>query len=106
MSEETKEEKKLTPEQMEDRRKKLIDYYKKQNELLEFQAKHESLMTEIEMSRAKRMEMIIRQAQMAAGPGDNDPDPDNTKDPERGTPTPQEVAPDGETKLRPLKKVE
>lgn len=68
MSEEKKEE--LTPEQIEENRKKVIQYYKKQIEVLEFQAKYEELMASIEISRANRLEMIIRQAQMTAPPED------------------------------------
>lgn len=74
MSEEKKE---LTPEQIEDNRKKVIQYYKKQAEVLEYQAKYESLLADIETSRARRMEMIIRQAQMAAGPEDEKRNPAN-----------------------------
>lgn len=87
MSEEKKEEEvKLTPEQIKANRVKIIDFYKKQNEVLELQAKHESLMADIEMSRAKRLEMIIRQAQMQAGPETEDPegeDPEGEKKRER-----------------------
>lgn len=78
MSEEKKE---LTSEQVEENRKKVIEYYKKQVEVLEPQAKYETLMADIEQARARRMEMIIRQAQMAAGPGDENNDPDTTDGP-------------------------
>ena len=61
-------EKKLTPEQQESNRKKALEFYKKQTELLTDQAEYEKLMADIEQSRAKRMEMIIRQAQMANPP--------------------------------------
>jgi hypothetical protein len=91
MSEEKEEQEKLTPEQLEANRKKAIEYYKRQNEVLELQAKHEGFMADIEVSRARRMEMIIRQAQMAAGPeADTDPEKKDT--------------PEGDTKLRALKK--
>jgi hypothetical protein len=90
MSEEIKqeEEKKLTPEQLEANRKKVIDYYKKQSEVLKYQAEYEQHLADIETSRARRMEMIIRQAQMQAGPED----PENPE------------APEGEKKERKLKK--
>ena len=78
MSEEKKE---LTSEQVEENRNKVIQYYKKQVEVLEHQAKYETLMADIEQARARRMEMIIRQAQMAAGPGDENNDPDTTDGP-------------------------
>jgi hypothetical protein len=95
MSEETAEkveQEKLTPEQMEANRKKVMAYYKKQIEVFELQAKYENLMAEIEVSRARRMEMIIRQAQMASGP-ETESDPD-IKDPDVT----------GEKKERTLKK--
>jgi len=102
MSEEKAEQEKLSPEQLEANRKKVIEYYKKQNEVLELQAKHESFMADIEVSRAKRMEMIIRQAQMSAGP-----EPDNNEDPEkRETPEGQAIAPEGDKKVRTLKKTD
>ena len=78
MSEEKKE---LTSEQVEENRNKVIQYYKKQVEALEHQAKYETLMADIEQARARRMEMIIRQAQMAAGPEDENNNPDNTDTP-------------------------
>lgn len=102
MSEETKEEKKLSPEELEANRKRVIEYYNKQNELLEKQARYEGYLAEIEMHRAKRLEMIIRQAQMTAGPEDKDPDQATTREPG----VPQEVAPSEEKKPRVLKKVD
>jgi hypothetical protein len=103
MSEEKKE---LTPEQIEDNRKKVIAYYKKQAEVLEYQAKYETLLADIETSRARRMEMIIRQAQMAAGPEDtNNPEASGEPSEEvslRDQVSSQEEAP-GEKKERKLK---
>lgn len=80
------EQEKPTPEQIEAGRQKALEFYKKQTELLIAQAEYEKLMADIEQSRAKRMEMIIRQAQMQAGP--------ETEDPEE----------EGKKKERPLKK--
>lgn len=97
----SEEKEQLTPEQVEDNRKKVIQYYKKQAEVLEWQAKYEGYLADIESSRAKRMEMIIRQAQMAAGPQD-EPNPENEESQEsvRDEVAPQEEAP----KERKLKK--
>ena len=103
MSEEKVEQEKLSPEQLEENRKKVIEYYKKQAEVLELQARHEGLLAEIEIHRAKRMEMIIRQAQMSAGPEDKDQQDTATNRPEA---SPQEVAPTEEKKPRVLKKVD
>ena len=79
MSEETNTETKVekekpTPEQIEAGRQKALEFYKKQSELLTAQAEYEKLMADIEQSRAKRMEMIIRQAQMQAGPETETPE--------------------------------
>lgn len=59
---------KLTSEQLEANRIKALNFYKLQTELLTAQAEYEKLMADIEQSRARRMEMIIRQAQMANPP--------------------------------------
>jgi hypothetical protein len=68
MSQETNQEtvEQLTPEQLEKRRKDLINYYKNQTLVLEAQFKYEAVMADIEEQRVKRMTMIMRQAQMAA----------------------------------------
>lgn len=102
MSEEKKE---LTPEQIEDSRKKVIQYYKKQAEVLEYQAKYETLLADIETSRARRMEMTIRQAQMAAPPDTDNPEASGEPSQEasmRDQVSSQEEAP-GEKKERKLK---
>lgn len=46
----------LTPEEAEKRRKEITDFYKKQIPHLKIQAQYEKLMTEIEESRAKRVQ--------------------------------------------------
>lgn len=83
MSQETnKEVAELTPEQLEAQRKKVISYYKNQTEVLQAQCEYEKLLAEIETLRAKRMEMMIRQAQMSAGPQEEpeeEPNLDNQK---------------------------
>tara|TARA_R110001599_G_scaffold7963_1_gene38316 strand:+ start:12497 stop:12802 length:306 start_codon:yes stop_codon:yes gene_type:complete len=55
MSEEINKES-ITPEQAEKKRKEITDWYKKQIPHLKVQAQYENLMTEIEESRAKRMQ--------------------------------------------------
>jgi hypothetical protein len=102
----SEENEKLTPEQIEDNRKKVIQYYKKQTEVLEWQAKYEGFLADIEIARAKRMEMIIRQAQMAAGPADEKQNLDETDLSDnnlRDQVSPQEIAPSKEKKERKLK---
>lgn len=106
MSEKKEEEVKLTPEELKVNREKVIEYYKNQIEVLEFQVKHETLMAEIEAQRAKRLEMIIRQAQMRMGP-EQEKESEKEEDAERNTPGSQEVAPEiGDVKLRILKKTD
>jgi len=86
MSEETNtetkvEQEKPTPEQIEAGRQKALNFYRLQTELLTAQAEYEKVMADIEQSRAKRMEMIIRQAQMQAGPETEAEEPEE-KNPE------------------------
>lgn len=73
MSEETntpQEEKQLSPEQI----KKILDtrtkYYKDQLPLLKAQLEYETILADIEESRARRLTMSIRIAQMMAGPSE------------------------------------
>jgi len=100
----SQEKEQLTPEQIEDNRKKVIQYYKKQAEVLEYQAKYESFLADIETARARRMEMIIRQAQMAAGPQDEAaPEKEEQEESMRDQVAPQEEAPVEERKERKLK---
>lgn len=95
MSQETNQEtaEKLTPEQLEQRRKDLVLYYEKQNYVLKAQLAYETTMADIEEQRARRMTMIMRQAQMAA------PQPEEEEEPSE-TPAP----PTEEPKERKLKK--
>jgi hypothetical protein len=81
MSEEKQE--KLTPEQIEANRIRIVNYYKNQVEVLTTQCEYEKLLAEIETHRAKRMEMIIRQAQMSAGPQE---EPEGEEEPEQKEP--------------------
>lgn len=95
MSQETNQEtaEKLTPEQLEQRRKDLVLYYERQNYVLKAQLAYETTMADIEEQRARRMTMIMRQAQMAA------PQPEEEEEPSE-TPAP----PTEEPKERKLKK--
>jgi len=95
MSQETNQETaELTPEQLSAQRKKVVEYYTNQVEILKVQSEYERLLAEIEMHRAKRMEMIIRQAQMAAGPQDeqeeSEPEQEQSTQPEEPAQSPKE----------------
>ena len=92
MSQETNQETaELTPEQLSAQRKKVVEYYTNQVEVLKVQSEYEKLLAEIEMHRAKRMEMIIRQAQMASGPQDEQEESEPEQDqPEESSQSPKE----------------
>jgi uncharacterized membrane-anchored protein YhcB (DUF1043 family) len=94
--EEKQESKPMTQEELTAQRKNVIKHYNNQIEVLKIQSQYEQLLAEIEMHRAKRMEMIIRQAQMAAGPQQEEPE----TDPEPEQEEPLQEAP----KERKLKK--
>jgi DNA-binding protein Fis len=94
--EEKQESKPMTQEELTAQRKNVIKHYTNQIEVLKIQSQYEQLLAEIEMHRAKRMEMIIRQAQMAAGPQQEEPE----TDPESEQEEPLQEAP----KERKLKK--
>ena len=83
MSQETNQEtaEKLTPEQLEIRRKELVVYYEKQNYVLKAQLAYETTMADIEEQRARRMTMIMRQAQMAAPQQEEEEEPSETPAP-------------------------
>ena len=100
--EEKQESKSMTQEELTAQRKNVIKHYNNQIEVLKIQSQYEQLLAEIEMHRAKRMEMIIRQAQMAAGPQQEEPetDPESETDPEPEQEEPLQEAP----KERKLKK--
>jgi small-conductance mechanosensitive channel len=64
----------LTPEQVEAQRIIVMNYYTNQVQVLTVQAEYEKLLANIEESRAKRLEMVIRQAQMQAPPEPQEPE--------------------------------
>lgn len=80
--EEKQESKPMTQEELAAQRKNVIKHYNNQIEVLKIQSQYEQLLAEIEMHRAKRMEMIIRQAQMAAGPQEEEPETEPQQEPE------------------------
>lgn len=84
MSQETNQEtqEQFTPEQLEKRRKDLVNYYKNQTTVLEAQLKYESVMADIEEARVKRMTMIMRQAQMTAPQPEEEEEEEKEKAPE------------------------
>jgi hypothetical protein len=89
----------LTPEQLKKRREDITKNYKDQIAVLTHQLEYENLLANIEQARAKRMEMVIRQAQMSAPPEEVLEE----EVLERNPVDPQEVAPSEEKKERKLK---
>jgi len=65
-------EKEPTTEEIQEMRERMQSYYENQIPFLEKQLKYENLLADIELARAKRIEMTIRIAQMTMGPQDEE----------------------------------
>lgn len=62
------QEEQYSPEEIKKMRQNMMSYYKDQIALLKLQSQYEVLLADIEEARAKKLAMQIRQAQMMAGP--------------------------------------
>jgi hypothetical protein len=60
------ENKELTPEEVKERKEKLVQYYTEQVEFLTVQLEYETLVTQIEEQRAKRLQFQVMVANMLA----------------------------------------
>ena len=60
------ENKELTPEEVKERKEKLVQYYAEQVEFLTVQLEYETLVTQIEEQRAKRLQFQVMVANMLA----------------------------------------
>lgn len=60
------ENKELTPEEVKERKEKLTQYYTEQVEFLTVQLQYETLVTDIEEQRAKRLQFQVMVANMLA----------------------------------------
>jgi endonuclease III len=60
------DEREMTPAEVEAMRKRMTEYYKLQNPLLELQSRYETLLADIEEARCRRITMNIRLANMVA----------------------------------------
>lgn len=69
-----------TPEQMAAYRKNMLQYYKEQMPLLKAQLEYERTVADIEEARVKALTMVIRQAQIKAGPP-REPEPSPNEKP-------------------------
>ena len=68
IKEEVVPEREPTPEEVAEMTKKMDAYYDDRIPFLKKQLEYEELVTSIEVSRYRRLEAIIRQMQMEAGP--------------------------------------
>jgi len=75
MTNEETVEKEPTPEEIQEMRERMQSYYENQIPFLEKQLKYENLLADIELARAKRIEMTIRIAQMTMGPQEEEEQP-------------------------------
>ena len=60
------ENKELTPEEVKERKERLTQYYTEQVEFLTVQLQYETLVTDIEEQRAKRLQFQVMVANMLA----------------------------------------
>lgn len=60
------ENKELTPEEVKERKEKLVQYYTEQVDFLTVQLEYETLVTAIEEQRAKRLQFQVMVANMLA----------------------------------------
>ena len=72
MTNEQTQEREPTAEEIQEMRERMQSYYENQIPFLEKQLKYENLLADIELARAKRIEMTIRIAQMTMGPQDEE----------------------------------
>jgi hypothetical protein len=81
------QEKQLSPEETLELRTKMLNYYKTQLPVLEIQKVVENLSADIEEARLRRIVAAVRQAQLMAGPKDeeesDEPEPETHDKPAR-----------------------
>ena len=73
------ENKELTPEEVKERKEKLIQYYTEQVDFLTVQLEYETLVTAIEEQRAKRVQFQVMVANMLAQDEEEDLKPRTLK---------------------------
>ena len=69
----------LTPEEVKERKEKLTQYYTEQVEFLTVQLRYETLVTDIEEQRAKRLQFQVMVANMLAP--DDEPEEEEAEQP-------------------------
>ena len=83
MTNEEIQEREPTPEEIKEMRERMQSYYENQIPFLETQFKYENLLADIELARAKRIEMTIRIAQMTMGPQSEEESAEPTQEKQR-----------------------
>jgi hypothetical protein len=68
----TLEQEALSPEEMEAKRKELIEFYESELPLMRIRAEYEGLVTEIEEARFNRLQIRMAQAQIMMGPSEEE----------------------------------
>lgn len=102
MSEEKSTSKEPTPEELEARKKELTTFYKKELPLLRLQKEYEECVTDIEVAKMTRLEIMMAKAQMMNGPRDQAPQdaPTGNKPEEHTRPMNPNDAPKKERSLK------
>lgn len=72
-----------TPEEIREMRDRMHEYYKDQIPFLESQKEYETLLSEIEIARLRRIDATLRIAQLTAPPQEQKEAPEEKKGPRR-----------------------
>ena len=85
MSTEEIQDREPTPEEIAEMRERMLEYYENQIPFLTKQKEYETLLSEIEIARARRVEASIRIAQMTMGPQEEEEALQQTEEPKKRT---------------------
>lgn len=85
MSTEEIQDREPTPEEIAEMRERMMEYYDNQIPFLTKQKEYETLLSEIEIARARRVEASIRIAQMTMGPQEGQEEPEMVEEPKKRT---------------------
>lgn len=85
MSTEQIQDREPTPEEIAEMRERMMEYYENQIPFLTKQKDYETLLSEIEIARARRVEASIRIAQMTMGPQDVQEELPEVEEPKKRT---------------------
>lgn len=85
MSTEEIQDREPTPEEIAEMRERMLEYYENQIPFLTKQKEYETLLSEIEIARARRVEASIRIAQMTMGPQEEEENIPQAEEPKKRT---------------------